>query len=65
MESKEETARKAEALKAIYRTDGVDLAEDEAIALAKHLREQTVLVGRLVRHSLAWTGCLSMVRFML
>jgi len=37
MESKEETARKAEALKAIYRRDGVDLAEDEAIALAKHL----------------------------
>lgn len=37
VESQEETARKAEALKAIYRKDGTDLADDEAVALAKHL----------------------------
>lgn len=37
MESREETARKAEALRAIYRKDGVDLANDEAVALAEHL----------------------------
>lgn len=40
MESKEETTRKTEALKAIYCKDGVDLAEDEAVALANHLGDR-------------------------